>query len=211
MPRTRLLPIPAVLVLVLLGCDPERATVGRWEVVTIDGVGPRAAAPARVLFPAGAYGTDTLAADFMWHEYTVDSLVLTLEPGGSFSERLVERERALVHKNTYERPDYVSPAFGGDLIREDRPPAVEEATGAWTLQGDSLVLTQPREEAVSALAARVHAALPSAPAGAVREAVDLGVAAELGPRWTGMVKGDRLELRAGDGRVLTFRRTPADP
>lgn len=207
-PRTRLLPIAATLALVLIGCDREKRALGSWEVVTIDGVGPRVAAPTRVLFPAGAYGADTLAGDFMWHEYTVDSIVLNVQAGGSFHERIVEGERTLVHKNTYERPDYVSPAFGGDLVREDQPPSVEESTGAWALVGDSLVLIQPRDQAVAAVAARVQSALPTAPEGAVREAVDRALDGATAPRWVGGVRGELLKLRAADGRVFTFRKAP---
>src|SRR5687768_7961696 len=95
-----------------LACDEGRRVLGTWEVVTIDGVGAGVAAPMRAIFPAGTYGADTLEADWMWTEYMLDSLVIEVLPGGSFHERIVESERTLVHKNTYVRPEYVSPAFG---------------------------------------------------------------------------------------------------
>src|SRR5688572_9187918 len=80
----------ALATLLLAGCDPEERVLGSWELATIDGVGPAVAAPLRVTFPAGVFGADTLAADGVWHEVTLDALTLTLEPGGSYRERTVE-------------------------------------------------------------------------------------------------------------------------
>src|SRR5690606_13054463 len=124
---------------------------------------------------------------------------------------MVERERSLVQRNDYVRPDYVSPAFGGDLIRERAEPSVEEATGSWSFEGDSLVLVQPRDQAVSAVVARVQDALPGAPEGAVREAVRQRLPVEPGPRWVGALAGERLELRDPEGRVLSFRKVEPTP
>ena len=194
------------LTLALAGCDPDQRALGTWELATVEGVGPAVAAPVRVLFPAGVFGADTIAENGMWHEYTVDSLVLTLEPGGSFRERMVEAKRALVQQSTYERPAYVSGAFGGDLIRATAEPAAMEVSGSWTLAGDSLVLTQPREQSVQALVSRVRQALPAAPEQDVRAAVDQAMADAPPPRWSGAMRGDRIELRDPDGRLFTFRR-----
>lgn len=200
--------VALLLALALTGCDREARVLGRWEAVSIDGVGPAVAAASRVVFPAGAYGADTLAADFMWHEVAVDSLVLDVRPDGSYDERLVERQRTLVQKNSYVRPDYVSSAFGGDLIREEQPPAGEASSGSWTLAGDSIVMVRPRAAWVGAVTARVHAAFPTAPADAVRAAVDGGLPADPGPRWTGRVRADLLELRDEAGRRFAFRKVP---
>jgi hypothetical protein len=183
--------------------------LGEWELATIDGVGPGAAAPLRVPFPAGVIGSDTVVENGMWHEYTVDSLVLTLEAGGSFHERLVEARRTLVQQNTFERPEYVSGAFGGDLLRADAEPATIETAGTWALAGDSLVLTEPPRQRIDALVGRLRQALPSAPAGAVQAAVTAAVVDER-PRWTGRVRGERLELLDRDGHVFALRR-PAAP
>jgi hypothetical protein len=140
----------ALATLLLAGCDPEARLLGSWELATIDGVGPAVAAPLRVILPAGVFGADSVAADGMWHEVTLAELALTLEPEGTFRERVVEAKRTLVRQNTFERPDYVSGAFGGDLIRADAEPSPSETTGSWTLTGDSLVLDTPRPRAAGA-------------------------------------------------------------
>lgn len=189
------------------GCTPpEERVLGAWELAAIDGVGPAAAAPVRVTFPAGAYGSDTIAENGMWHEYTPDSLVLTLEPGGAFRERLVEARRTLVRQNPFERPAYVSGAFGGDLIRDDAEPGATEVSGEWSLSGDTLVLTVPRERAVESMVERMRQALPAAPEAAARAAADQGLGGSPAPRWSGTAEGDRLELRDPEGRRFTFRR-----
>jgi hypothetical protein len=205
-PVTKLATCSLALLLVCAGCDAEGRVVGSWELATIDGVGPAAAAPLRALFPAGIFGRDTVAESAVWHEYTLDSLVLAFEPGGAFRERVVEAERTLVRQNTFERPDYVSGAFGGDLIRDDGEPAAIDATGTWSLAGDSLVVADLRAQTVDALVARVRQALPDAPEAAVREAAERAVPADGGPRWTGLVRGDRLELRDREGHVFVLRR-----
>jgi hypothetical protein len=205
MPRRLRLGTLALTLTLCVACGTEQRVLGTWELATIDGVGPAVAAPVRVIFPAGVFGRDTIVENAVWHEYTLDSLVLTLEPGGAFRERTVEAKRALVRQNTFERPDYVSGAFGGDLIRDESAAAASDATGSWTLAGDSLVLTQPREQHVEALVSRVRQALPDAPEAAVREAADGGLGAP-GPRWSGVARGDRLELRDPEGHVFAFRR-----
>src|SRR6185503_16370523 len=117
-------------------CGGEDRAVGSWELATIDGVGPAVASPLRVVFPAGVYGRDTVTENGMWHESTLGSLVLTLAPDGTFRERGTEARRTLVRQSTYERPDYVSGAFGGDLIRDESQPDTSEASGSWRLVGD---------------------------------------------------------------------------
>jgi hypothetical protein len=199
----------ALATLLLSACGAEGRIPGNWALATIDGVGPAVAAPLRVTFPAGVFGNDTLAENGVWHEVTLDDLVLAFEPGGTFDERTVEARRTLVRQNTFERPDYVSGAFGGDLIRDAAVPVTSDATGSWTLTGDSLVLSVPRAQRVEAMVAHVRQALPDAPEGAVREAVERALPSEIGARWTGVARGDRLELRDAEGRVFTFRRAPA--
>jgi hypothetical protein len=196
----------ALATLLLAGCDPEARMLGSWELATIDGVGPAVAAPLRVVFPAGVFGADTLAADGMWHEVTLAELALTLEPGGTFRERAAEAKRILVRQNTFERPDYVSGAFGGDLIRDDAEPSPSETTGSWALTGDALVLDAPRTQRVEAMVAHMRQALPGAPEDAIRAAVERAVPGQIPPRWTGAVRGDRLELSDAQGRAFVFRR-----
>jgi hypothetical protein len=196
----------ALAALHLSGCDPEERALGSWELATIDGVGPAVAAPLRVVFPAGVFGRDTLADNGMWHEVTIDDLVLTLEPGGTFRERVVEAKRSLVRQSTFERPDYVSGAFGGDLIRDDAEPSATEASGSWTLAGDTLVLTAARAQSVEALAARMRQALPEASEDVIRDAADAAVPSEPSARWRGALRGDQLELVDAQGRAFVFRR-----
>lgn len=203
-------PLAAALILPLLfavAYDAEKRALGNWELAAIDGVGPAAAAPIRALFPAGAYGADTVAENGMWHEYTVESFLLTFEPESSFRERVVESRRTLVRQSTFERPEYVSGAFGGDLIRDEASPEALAGGGTWTLAGDSLVLTRAPAQIAAATLARLRQALPDAPEAAVREAVARASATAASARWSGEVKGDRLELRDADGRRYAFRRS----
>ena len=196
----------AAVLLLALGCDPRKAAVGTWQLTTVDGVGPAVAAPLRVMFPAVVYGTDTLAIHGMWHEVTLDSLVLTVADDGSWRARAHEAKRVLARENTFERPDYVSGAFGGDLIREDARAAPTESAGTWTLAGDSLTLAEPRAGVVADLSARVRQAFPATPPAAIDEALEKGVPASPAPRWKGAVEGDRLELVDPEGRAYGFRR-----
>jgi hypothetical protein len=209
MKRTEKLATVTLALALCAGCGAEDRALGVWELASIDGVGPAVAPPLRMLFPAGVFGRDTVAENAVWHEYTVDSLVLTLEPDGAFRERTVEAKRTLVRQNTYERPAYVTGAFGGDLIRDESEPATIDATGSWTLVGDSLVLTRPRAQVADAMVARMRQALPDAPEPAVRAAVEGSVTAD--PLWSGVVRGDRLELRDPEGRVYTFRSAGSAP
>ena len=202
----------ACAALTLLGCDAASRLPGTWQMITIDGVGPGMAAPLRVVFPAGAYGPDTIAAEWMWNEVELDSLVLTLLPDGTFQERMVEAARLLVRKNTYVRPDYVSPAFGGNLIREQREPGRFDVTGSWSLTGDSIILTQTRDQAVASMAVRVGESLTGASEGEIRDALDRALTeAPSRPRWSGMLRGERLELRDGESRIVTFRKAGSAP
>lgn len=198
--------LQAAALLLALGCDPRQAAEGSWQLTTVDGVGPAVAAPLRVLFPAVTYGADTLAIHGMWHEVTLDSLALVLDEDGSFRARAVEAKRTLTRKNTFDRPDYVSGAFGGDLIRADARAETTETTGRWTLAGDSLVVTAPRGALLADLAARVRQALPGTSAADIQAALEAAVPAAPPPRWTGAVKGDRLELVDEEGRTYGFRR-----
>ena len=197
---------PVLLALALgTACGGEPRVAGTWELATVDGVGPAVAAPLRVPFPAGVFGRDTVAENGLWHELTVDSLVLTIEPDGGFRERLIEAKRLLVRQSTYERPEYVSGAFGGDLIRDESEPQTVETTGRWELAADTLVLTQPRAESVDALVARMRQALPDAPEAEVRAAAGAALP-PAGARWRGVLRGDRLELRDPGGHLFAFRR-----
>jgi hypothetical protein len=204
-PAARPLLLAAALLLAA-GCDPRKKLVGTWELATLDGVAPAVATPLRVLFPAAKYGVDTMAARGMWHEVTYDSLVLTLDPGGAYRTRAVEKKRTLARPNAYARPDYVSGAFGGDLIRDSAQALATASAGTWALAGDSLVLTEPRDSAIAELAARIGQALPDADAAAIRRTVADSVPATLPPRWKGALKGERLELIDRDGRRYGFRR-----
>ena len=194
----------------VVACDRGNPAVGRWEIVAVDGLGPRAAVPLRVHFPAGRYDTLELAADRMWKEFVVDSLVLELTADGRFTERKVEARAQLVSRPTYERPEYVSGAFGGDLIRDDAPAAVHQVGGTWTLAGDSLTLRLDREAFVDDMAANLADALPGdAPVAEIHVNVDRVVPAEPPPRWSGVLAGDRLELREAEGREVVFAKAGA--
>lgn len=192
--------------LVAAACDPRKAVVGRWEIVSVDGVAAAVAAPLRVSFPRVAYGADTLAAHGMWHEITLDSLALALAPDGTYTGRAVEATRTLARENTFARPAYVTGAFGGDLVRDEAQPAATGSAGSWTLAGDTVVLTEPRDRLVADLAARVRQAFPEVSAEAIEEALEQAVPGSPPPRWTGYLKGDRLELTDADGRRYVFRR-----
>ena len=85
--------------------------LGSWEVATIDGVGLNAAGPLRMAFPAGAYNQVILAEGQLWKEYTLESLVLELMPGGAFREQTVEATNSAVSRSTYDRPAYAGLAL----------------------------------------------------------------------------------------------------
>ena len=195
--------------LVVLGCDYEERIVGNWEVTATDGVGLSAAVPLRMAFPAGAYGQVVLAEGQLWEEYTLESLVLKLMPGGAFKEQAVEATTSAVSHSTYDRPAYAG-LFGGELIRQDGRPGKHEVIGIWTLAGDSLALFVTRDTVVADAAAYLEEVMPTASAGEIQAALDQALPQDLPLRWSGRFRGDRLELRDAEGRAFTLRKTPTD-
>ena len=199
----------AFALLLLLGCDTEERVLGSWEVATINGVGLNAAGPLRMAFPAGAYNQVILAEGQLWKEYTLESLVLELMPGGAFREQTVEATNSAVSRSTYDRPAYAG-LFGGELIREDRRPGKHEVIGTWTLAGDSLALFVSRDTAAAAAAAHLEEVMPTASESEILAALDQALPRDMPLRWSGRLRGDRLELRDTEGRAFTLRKTPAD-
>ena len=195
--------------LVVLGCDSEERLLGSWEAAAIDGVGLGAAVPLRMSFPAGAYGQVILAEGQLWKEYTLESLVLELMPGGTFREQTVEATASAVSHSTYDRPDYAG-LFGGELIRQDGRPGRHEVIGTWTLAGDSLALFVTRDTVLADATAHLEEVMPTASEGDIRSALDHVLPQNMPLRWSGTLRGDRLELRDSEGRAFTLRKTPAD-
>ena len=183
--------------------------LGSWEVAAIDGVGTSAAVPLRMSFPAGAYGQVVLAEGQLWKEYRLESLVLELMPGGAFKEQTVEASTSAVSHSTYDRPAYAG-LFGGELIRQYGRPGRHEVIGTWTLAGDSLALFVTRDAVVADAAAHLEEVMPTASEGEIRAALDKALPQDMPLRWSGSLRGDRLELRDAEGRAFTLRKTPAD-
>lgn len=195
--------------LLILGCDTEKRVVGSWEVAAIDGVGLNAAVPLRMAFPAGAYGQVVLVEGQLWKEYTLESLLLDLMPGGAFREQMVEATNSAVSRSTYDRPAYAG-LFGGELIREEGRPGRHEVVGSWTLAGDSLVLFVTRDTSVANAAAHLEEVMPAASESEIRATLDQVLPQDTPLRWSGTLRGDRLELRDAEGLTFTLRKTPAD-
>ena len=209
LPVTLLRALGVFALLLALGCDAEERVLGSWEVATIDGVVLNAAVPLRVAFPAGAYGQVILAEGQRWKEYTLESLVLELMPGGAFREQTVEAANSAVSRSTYDRPAYVG-LFGGELIREDRRPGKHEVIGTWTLAGGSLALFVTRDTAVAAAAAHLEEVMPTASESDILAALDQALPRDMPLRWSGRLRGDRLELLDAEGRAFTLRKTAVD-
>ena len=199
----------AFTLLLVLGCDSEERVLGSWEVAAIDGVGLSAAVPLRMAFPAGAYGQVILDEGQLWKEYTLESLVIELLPSGAFREQTVEAANSAVSHSTYDRPAYAG-LFGGELIRQDGRPGRHEVIGTWTLAGDSLALFVTRDTVVADAAAHLEEVMPAASEGEIRAALDQALPQDMPLRWSGTLRGDRLELRDAEGRAFTLRKTPAD-
>lgn len=199
----------AFALLVAFGCDSEERVIGSWSVAAIDGVGINAAAPLRMAAPAGTYGQLVLAEGQMWKEYTLQSLSLKLVTGGAFSEQTVEATTSAVSPSTYDRPAYAG-LFGGELIRQEVLPGRHEVTGTWTLEGDSLAMVVTRATLVADGAARLGEVMPTTAEGEIRAALDQALAQDMPLRWSGTLRGDRLELQDSEGRAFLFRKASAD-
>ena len=183
--------------------------IGSRSVAAIDGVGINAAAPLRMAAPAGTYGQLVLAEGQMWKEYTLQSLSLELVTGDAFSEQTVEATTSAVSPSTYDRPAYAG-LFGGELIRQKVLPGRHEVTGTWTLEGDSLAMGVTRATLVADGAARLGEVMPTTAEGEIRAALDQALAQDMPLRWSGTLRGDRLELQDSEGRAFLFRKASVD-
>ena len=206
-PAKSLIPRRAVAclaTLLLFGCDSGSAALGSWVVASVDGVGTGAATALRIPVPAGTYGELTLIEGWMWKEYMLDSLAIEFRPDGTFSERKVEASSSGVTRSSFERPDYV-PFFGGELIREDVRPGAHVINGTWFESADTLRLVVTRDDLLADTRANLEDVLPDQ-SEAIRLNVEGALPPEVPPRWTGVLRGDRLELMDGQGRGFVFRR-----
>lgn len=93
----------------------------------------------------------------------------------------------------------------------DRPKTVRhEAVGTWRAVGDSIFLEQTRDQIIEEYAAAMREARPGESPAALRrearEAADRLGEVNVRPRYAGVVRDDRLELRDLIGRQLVLRR-----
>lgn len=190
-----------------IACGGGDGPAGVWDVATVDGIGPAVAAPLRVPVPEGTYDTLVMKPDWSWKEYTVDSLTLDLREDGTFTERRIEATSMRVTHNSYVRPEYVTGAFGGDLIRDAVKPTAHEVSGSWKLAGDTVTLELARDAAIADATADVADLL--GPIDGIRGNVEAALPDRPPPRWSGEWKDDRLELTNPEGRSLTFRKRGA--
>lgn len=206
MARPSAILLAAFAVLWLAACDPRSAVAGRWGAVAIDGVGVSSATPLRVPVPAGTY-YDTLALTegWMWKEYRLDSLTIELAEDGTFVERRVESNSSRVMRSSYVPAEYVHPAFGGELIRDEVDPTAHEVRGTWTEAADTLRLALSDEARRADVASDLADILPGM-SPVIDSALDANPPSGATPRWRGTLKGDRLELIDPDGRSFVFRR-----
>ena len=187
-------------------CSSASDPSGEWDLWSVDGLPVEEAPPSRFEMPASVVGRTAIQAGDMWRDEFINAATFEVLPEGEYRQVVITTTVLGTSSEFYRRTTGRVPQSEREL-RGAPQTDTARFIGPWHIEGgDSVTFGQTRDQVVSGLQARLKALDPADAIPDVAALVDSLLPGDPPPRATGRIRGDLLELRDLNGRVMVYRR-----